>query len=176
MAENDVELIAVGRVTRPHGIKGEIKVVPEGVTAERLLSLSRVCLGCAGKNRWFDVAGIRRQPSTLIFRLQGLTDRTEAESLRGCSVSVSRRDLPAADEGSFDSVDIEGFSVETMAGEYVGSVKEVMETAGQDLLVIDADGKEVLVPAVDYYVKTIDAEGRIIRIDPIDGLLNINES
>ncbi|MBN2416638.1 16S rRNA processing protein RimM [bacterium] len=176
MGEKNVDLVPVGRVTRAHGIKGEIKVVPEGISAERLLSLQRVCLEGAGKRQWFEVAEIRRQPSMLIVKLRGVTDRTAAETWRGCSVSVTRDDLPAAAEGELESVDIEGFRVETVTDAYVGTVREVMETAGQDLLVIDAGGREVLVPAVDYFVKVIDAEKRLIRIDPIDGLLDINES
>lgn len=176
MSGNDVDLVAVGRVTRPHGIKGELKVMPEGISGQRLISLERVFLERAGERRWFDIAEIRRQPSQLIFRLQGLTDRTAADAWRGCTVSASRKDLPEAEDGIYESVDIEGFTVETVEGKSVGTVKEVITATAQDLLVIDADGEEVLVPAVDYFVKVIDVESRTIRIDPIDGLLNSNES
>jgi len=174
--ENDVKLITVGRIAKPHGIRGELKVVVPGISVDRLADLKRVRLLSGQQSSWYEVIKVRFQPAGLILDLSGIDDRNRAEELRGFEVQVDKDEIPLSNGDQFDPLDLEGFIVETVNGQRVGVLTEYMKSAGQDILVIDRDGSEVLIPAVEPLIKNIDLSEELIIIDPVDGLLDINEN
>lgn len=171
-------LLLVGTVGRPHGVVGEVKVVPETDDPERLRALERVFVGDAPERAVERaVEGLRFQPTrrglTALVRLAGIAGRDAADLLRGLNVYAAEDDLPPLDEGEVFLHDLIGLAVVTDEGEAVGTVTDVLTGGAQPLLVVKRDGKpDALVPDVDEIVTDVDLDAERITIRPPEGLLD----
>ncbi len=177
-APDEKDLLVVGRVIRSHGVRGEIKVLPESDDPERLLSLSEVFVG---KNEaeavHHEVKGARFQQSkkglTVLYTLEGVSSRDAADALRHQIVFATADDLPPLEEGEYFLHDIIGSKVDTAAGEEVGTLKDVLELPAHNVYVIARQGQgDVMVPAVPAFIEKVDVDARHIVIRPIEGLLD----
>jgi 16S rRNA processing protein RimM len=175
--------VAVGQISRAHGIRGEVIVVVR--TDEPGLRFAPgATLAADPPDRGpLTVAGTRWHSGRLIVAFEGISDRTAAEGLRGTWLMLDSAQIPSPeDPDEFYDHELIGLGVVTAAGEPVGVVTDVLHH-GQDLLVVrredgrDArDSGEVLVPFVGAIVPDVDvAAGRVV-IDPPPGLLNLDES
>jgi len=177
MNQASPDLREIGRIVRPHGVKGAFKVAPETDDPDRFLSLERVYVGPdMGSATSFDIVSVRIQPSkhgqTVILELDGVEDRTAAEQLGKPRVFAAESDLPELEEGEYYIDELIGLGVDDGSGKIVGSVADVLELPGQDrLLIRKKSGGEALVPLVPDLIESIDFEERVIRIIPIEGLL-----
>lgn len=167
----------MGRIVKPHGVVGELKVAPETDDPDRFHELKTIHVGAdEASTSSFDIMSVRMQSSrygiTVLLTLEGINSREAAESLNKLRVFASQDDLPPLEEGEYYLSDLIGLRVETVDGELVGTVKDVFEGPGHDLLVIQrTDAGRAMVPLVPEIVPEIDIDEAIIRIDPIDGLL-----
>lgn len=171
-------LLLVGTVGRPHGVLGEVKVVPETDDPERLRALERVFVGDAPERaEERAVESLRFQPTrrglTALVRLAGISGRDAADLLRGLNVYAAETDLPPLDEGEVFLHDLIGLAVVTDEGDEVGTVTDVLTGGAQPLLVVKRDGKpDALVPDVDEIVTDVDLDAERITIRPPEGLLD----
>lgn len=171
-------LLLVGTVGRPHGVLGEVKVVPETDDPERLRALERVFVGDAPERAEGRVVeGLRFQPTkrglTVLVRFAGITGRDAADLLRGLHVYAVETDLPPLEEGEVFLHDLIGLAVVTDEGEAVGTVTDVLSGGAQPLLVVKRDGRpDALVPDVDEIVTDVDLDAERITIRPPEGLLD----
>lgn len=163
---SESELVEVGVVTRPHGVRGELRVVPHQPDSTTLLDAAEV---------WIDgepheVVSARKTKDAILLRLADITDRDVASDLRGAPVALRREQL-LIDDGEILLADLVGCRVVTGGGEVWGTVRRI-ETGAQDRLVIDPGdgGPERQLPLVDEFVTDIDLEAGQITIDPPDGL------
>jgi len=108
----------------------------------------------------------------LLLGLEGVADRTAAESLLGARVLVPAAALPALGEHEFYYHEIEGFRVETSDGRQLGEVAETFATGLNDVWVVRGTGREYLIPVIADVVKEIDRSARRIVIEPMKGLLD----
>ena len=107
-------------------------------------------------------------------RLDGVADRSAADSLRGTLFVVDSADLPPIEEpDEFYDHQLEGLKVVTTAGTPVGSVAEVLHTAAGELLSVRSEAGEVLVPFVSAIVTSVSLADQTIEIDPPEGLLEL---
>ena len=170
-------LLLVGTVGRPHGVSGEVKVIPETDDPDRLRDLQRVFVGTsveAARER--AITGMRFQPNkhgvAALVKFEGVVGREGADLLRGQFVYAVEDDLPPLEEGQVYVHDLIGLAVVTEDGEAVGTVTDVMLGA-QDLLVVKRDGKpQALIPDVDEIVTLVDLDAEQITIAPPEGLLD----
>ncbi|MGH7733367.1 MAG: ribosome maturation factor RimM [Gemmatimonadales bacterium] len=172
--------VNVGRVGRPHGIRGEVVI---GVrTDEPDLRFAVGATLDAGEDDEgpasfgkLTVASARWHSGQLLVGFAGVTDRTAAAELTGSWLSVDSSQLPEiADPDEFRDHELIGLSVRTCAGDSVGVVTDVLHY-GQDLLVVRrADGKdgECLVPFVKAMVPEVDVQAGVVVIDQPPGLLD----
>ena len=191
--------LIVGRIGRPHGIRGEVIV---GVRTDEpdlrfaagaVLDVERTLPGPgrAGEGGVGDgqltVASARWHSGQLLVAFAGITDRTTAGELTGSWLSVDSSQLPeSTDPDEFRDHELIGLSVRTSAGDAVGVVADVLHY-GQDLLVVRRDGDqdgdqdgdrdagkagEYLVPFVKAIVPEVDVSAGVLVIDPPPGLLN----
>ena len=169
-------LVAVGEVVRPHGFRGEVRV--RALTdrpAERFGALRACVLWDAERDEQAPcrVLGARLEGDHVLLRLQGVESDTAARALTGRLIAVERdRALPPP-EGHFYPWQLEGARVVTRDGRPVGRFVGVEPGPGQDRWVIDAGGREVLVPAVAEIVVEVSVSDRRIVIDPPEGLLEL---
>ncbi len=165
--------VVLGRLTRPHSIRGEIRV---DYYADSPQLLDKPLLLRAGTvTRPVKVAAWRTWRDQLIIRLEGVDDRSSAEMLRGQELLIDAAHLPEADPGEPYLHDILGLPVLLAAtGAPVGVLEDVLFPAGQEVWSIRApEGHEILFPAVPEFVDDIDPQGGRILITPPDGLLDL---
>jgi 16S rRNA processing protein RimM len=164
--------LVVGRIGRPHGVRGEVTVEVRTDSPDRRFLLGAVLGTDPPRPGGLVVAGLRWHSGRLLVAFDGSHDRTSAEALRGLllTVEVAADERPEDPEEYYDH-QLVGLSAWTATAE-VGHVTEVLHLPSQDLLVIGtADGGQVLVPFVSEIVPEVDLTAGRIRIDPPEGLL-----
>lgn len=178
MSEVDVDrLILVGTIIATHGTRGEVKVQAIADDVERLAALAAVFVGAGPATaRRFDVKHTRvqvvKKGRLLLLHLESVDDIEHALPLVKQAVYALDADLPLEDDEYFVH-DLVGLTVETVDGDVLGSVKDIMNLPAQDVLVVRLrEGHEVLIPMVDEFVAGLDRPAGKIIVRLIDGLLS----
>jgi 16S rRNA processing protein RimM len=168
-------LVALGRVVRPHGIRGEVKVAPYNPDSETLPDLTEGYLLVSGKApREIRILSVRAQNRLFLMKFEGAETRDDAEALVGAELAVPRDRLPAPGEGEVYLVDLLGLPVVDENGEDLGVLVDLMETGANGVLVVKKAGRaeDLLLPDLPDVVLSADpAEGRILVRVPL-GLLD----
>jgi 16S rRNA processing protein RimM len=169
--------VAVGRVARSHGVRGDTVVEIRTDEPDR-----RFAVGARldaqlpdGQRRTLVVTGARPHGGRLLVRFASVHDRDAAEALRGALLTVDSATLPApADPDEFYDHQLQGLTAQLADGSTVGVVTDVLHGPGGDLLVIARDGDEgeVLVPFVRDIVPTVDLTAGRLVLTPPEGLLD----
>jgi 16S rRNA processing protein RimM len=168
--------VVVGRIGRPHGIRGEVTVETRTDEPEERFAPGAV-LSVDGPVVALVVERTHWHSGRLLITFRGIEDRTGAEGLRGLLLHVERaEDETPQDEDEYYDSTLEGCRVELLAGTRVGVVREVVHLPSQDLLVVVTDDeREVMIPFVSAIVPRVDVAARLIVIDPPVGLLDPEE-
>lgn len=164
----------VGRIIRPHGIRGELVVEPRTDSPEIRFAVDAVLLVTprTGDQRRMTITAARPHTGRLLVFFDGVAGRDAAEELRGAELFADVADLPPTeDPDEFYDHELEGLAVRTVTGEQVGTLKEILHGPGGDLLVVDRGGAEVLVPFVREIVTEVDPAAGSVVLDPPLGLL-----
>jgi 16S rRNA processing protein RimM len=168
--------LAVGRVIRPHGLRGELVVeVRTDEPDERFAVGSTLDVRKdTGEPRTVTVKAVRPHGGRLVVRFEGVADRTAADGLRGALLTVDSETLSQpADPDEYYDHQLVGLTVELAAGGVVGTVADVVHAPGGELLVVARDGgAEALIPFVRDIVPTVDLDAGRMVIDPPEGLLD----
>ena len=171
------DYVVVGRIGRPHGVRGEVSVEPLTDEPERRFADGavldvRAVRPAPGTPLTLTVLGTRWHQGRLLVRFAELADRTAAEAARGCRLTVAfdPEETPEDPEEFYDH-QLVGLLVEDTAGDRRGTVVAVDHAGAQDLLRIDVDGREVLFPFVTALVPVVDVAGGVVVVDDRPGLL-----
>lgn len=123
------------------------------------------------------ITGARWHSGRMLVTFREVTDRTAAEAVRGTMLVVDLdSEPPPEDPDEFFDHHLIGLAVETVTGEVVGTVADVLHLPAQDVLAVRrTDGREALVPFVAAIVPTVDVAGGRVVIDPPVGLLDLDE-
>jgi 16S rRNA processing protein RimM len=168
--------LAVGRITRPHGVRGELAVeVRTDDPSERLAAGAVLATEPAAAGP-LTVAHTRWHSGRLLVKFENVEDRNTAQELRGTLLLVDAADLEDPhDPDEFRDHQLIGLTVIALDGEHVGTVADVLHY-GQDLLVVAGSGRragaEIMVPFVSAIVTDVDLAAGLLRIDPPAGLLD----
>lgn len=163
--------VVIGRIGRPHGIRGEVMVEPR--TDEPDLRFAPGAAMVDEGGRTLIVEGSHVHSGRLRVKFQGVSGREGAEALRGRILHIDRpADARPSDPDEFYDSELIGMRVHLTDGATIGVVREVLHLPGQDVLAIDRDGREVLVPFVADFVPSIDVTAREITLTPPPGLLD----
>jgi len=169
-------LVVLGRLMKPHGIKGAIRVEyyaesPELLEKPLMLRAGRFAPRPVRIREW------SLWKDQLILTIEGVNDRTQAEQMRGQELLIDASFLPEADEDEPYLRDLLGLTVKLENGETVGELEDIDFPAGQEIWVIRAPesrgGYEILLPAVPEFVLDIDLDAEIVTIAPPEGLLEL---
>lgn len=162
--------LAVGRIVRPWGLRGELKVDILTEDPTRFQRLKTVYVG--PQFAPYRLEGARLHKSSLRLKLTGCDDRIAAEALRNLLVQVAMEDALPLQEGELWVHQILGLEVWTTDRERLGVVREVLETGANDVyLVRDRDGREVLIPALKDVVLEIDLDAGQMLVELPEGLV-----
>jgi 16S rRNA processing protein RimM len=173
-AERDV--IAIARIVRPRGLKGEVVANLLTDRPERFSELSRVkveatdgtCVEHEVEDFWF-------HKSQVVLKFTACRTREDAERLRGAVIQVASDQLVKLSDGEYFQFQLLGCQVRTTEGAVIGHVERLIETGAAPLLVvIGDDGAEHLIPFAASICPDVDVAAKLIVIDPLDGLLDLN--
>lgn len=159
--------LIVGKLNGASGIKGWVKVYSYTDPKENILNYSPWYLKLDGQWQQVSILNGREQGKTVVAQLEGCNDRNTAESYRGVEIAIEESQLPQLEEGEYYWRDLIGLTVVNMAGEELGTVKKMMETGANDVLVVKTTSKEeLLIPYVpEYSVMKVDLESKQIMVD-----------
>lgn len=168
-----VELCLVGTITRAHGIAGAVRIASHSDNPGRFSLLRTVLVG-ADPASAVEMRLVRAVESNgqVLLSLSGCETRNAAESLVGQHVYILEADMLPPPPGTHYVHDLVGCAVLDAAGAQLGRVTDVLLSDVQDTYVIDAGGREVLVPAVPAFILSVDTEARRIVVNTIPGLFD----
>ncbi len=168
--------LVVGRIARPHGVRGELAVEVRTDDPELRFAAGAVLATEPAAAGPLKIVRARSHTGKLLLTFDGVADRDAADGLRGVLLVVDSADLEdVADPDEFRDHELIGLTVYGPGGEHIGSVTDVLHH-GQDLLVVAGTGAragaEIMVPFVTPIVPEVDVRGGRIVIDPPAGLLD----
>jgi len=160
MSDSGGRKIALAAVAGAHGISGEVRLKLFSESADSLAHHEKLYVGGAERR----LLSIRDSGKTAVARLEGITDRSAAEALRGSLVEVDRSTLPSLGEGEYYYADLIGLPCEDRKGRAMGTVVAVENYGAGDLLELELEGgKRSLIP---FKVGIADLEDGRIVVDP----------
>jgi 16S rRNA processing protein RimM len=167
--------LVVGRIGRPHGIRGEVSVEVRTDSPEERFAPGSVLVTDPVNRGPLTVARMHWHSGRLLLTLDGVADRDGAEALRDTLLVVDADDLPELDDpDEFYDHQLVGLRVELADGTAVGVVDDVVHAPAEELIAVRRpDGDEVLVPFVSVIVPTVDLAGGRIVVEPPEGLLEL---
>ncbi|HKX19175.1 MAG TPA: ribosome maturation factor RimM [bacterium] len=157
----------VGEVTRPHGVRGAVRVLPITDFPERLLRLREVALVQGGRVRTVAVESAEASGRFVVMKLAGVDTPDEAVSLRGATLEVPAAEAVPLPPGQFYIFQVVGLRARSPAGDALGEVVDVLRTGSNDVYVVRAPGgAETLYPAVEGVIESIDLEAGEVVVRP----------
>lgn len=169
------DYLLLGRVLRPHGVRGELKVSILTDYPERLRELKAVYLGSGVDDRsptQHMIQAVRFHQGYALIKFKEVPDRTAAERYRELFVMIDTANAVPLEENEFYLYQLIGLHVETDDGLILGTIAEVLETGANDVYVLHSDQfGELLIPAHDETILKIDLQAEIVTVKLPDGLL-----
>lgn len=169
------DMVTVGRIVRPHGIRGQVVVAPEtDFASERFRAGAILNVIRDGRIEAFNVRAGREHDGRWIVWFEQLASIEAAETLRGSELRIPAADVRAPGPGAYYVHDLVGCRVITQAGDLVGTVGQVQLDAGTPLLKVRTGKREILIPLAEDICRRIDIAGKTIVIDAPEGLIDLN--
>ena len=160
--------VVVGKVTKAHGLRGEVVVLVFSDNPDRFEPGSAMFFENGLEVR---VRASRPNGGRLLVAFEGVDDRNAAEALRGLTLVVPRSFLPDLPEGEFWPHELEGFAVVTESGRTLGAISDVVANPANDLWVaVDESGAETMVPAIREVIVDVDVKAGRVLVRDIPGL------
>jgi 16S rRNA processing protein RimM len=185
-------MIRIGRVAGPHGVRGWIKVRPDGAEPEAFSPGRQIRLtGRDGSARTAEIREARPHGNLWRLRLAEVEDRDAAERLAGAGIFVPREELPEPEADSFYWADLIGLRVydgggigdgppgsdpsgaenpDGGPGRFLGRLESIIETGSNDVYVVRDGDRETLVPALAWVVENVDLAAGVMRVNLPEGL------
>ena len=165
------DLVAVARIAKPRGLKGELAADILTDFPERFEDLVDVTAVLPDSTRrelkiekhWF-------QSGRVVLKFEGVDSIEVAETLRNADICVHEDDAVQLEEGEYFDWELAGCEVRTLNGTVIGQVRELMRTGATEILVVDGE-KEYLIPFAESICTEVDIENKVIVVDPPEGLL-----
>lgn len=176
-----IKFLRIGKIVKPQGIKGEVKVLVTTSDINRFKSLKNVYLHIdeeASDETILnnidikEVIEVKFLKDFVILKLKNVDSVEDAEKLRNMSLYVNREDSYKLKQNEYFLADLNGLVVKNIDNnEIIGKVTDILETKTQSILVIKNESKEVLIPLVDEFIKNIDLENKLIQVKLLEGMI-----
>jgi 16S rRNA processing protein RimM len=169
--QRDRDRMAIGRVLRPHGVRGELRVEAFSDLIRSLQPSSEVFIGESEAHS--TVLSIRPHRKQYLIRLEGCSDRTDAERYRNQEILISVADAAELPEGTYFHWQIIGLQVYADSGEALGEITEIIETGANDVYVVKkSSGEDLLIPAIEEVILDVNHEQGRIKVHLLPGMMD----
>jgi len=163
--------IVIGKITKPQGLKGEVRMHYFGNDPDSLAGIKSVGIVKSGAEKiYLKIKRIRAAKNVFILNFIGIDSIKDAEPLIGCEVVVKRSDLPSLDEDEYYWEDLIGIQVYDESGDLLGTLDSVLETGSNDVYVVKNGKEEILIPAISKVIKEVDIKGKTMRVHLLEGM------
>ena len=167
------ECYEIGYITKTHGLKGEITLELDVDEPESYSELDSALVEVKKQLVPYIIERINIQQKRAIIKFEGINKIEDAQKLVHCKVMLPLENLPEPEEGRFYLHDIIGYTVEDEALGKLGTITQLYEGSYQDILGMEYQGKEVLIPVVDAIVLSADAETKTVQTNLPEGLVDL---
>jgi 16S rRNA processing protein RimM len=169
-------LVAIGRIGRPHGVRGEVRMDCGPSLPRGLEGYTEFFLGAAGSGgeaaglRSVGIEGHRVHGRFLVVKFAGFDSPEDARALLHEELYVKRSEMPPLPDDEYYYVDLLGCRVLGEEDEELGLVVDVFATGAHDVVVVETGGREWMIPMVSQHVGTLDLEAGVVRVREVEGL------
>ena len=170
MKSSGLEFITIGHVTAPWGIKGKLKVEVVTDFPQRFAPRSQIYIG----RQPMTIASTEWHKGKAIIKFDTINSVEEAEKLQGQAIEIRHSQLQPLPEGQYYHFQLIGLEVWTSQGELLGNITQILTAKSNDNYVVRGAKGEILIPAIEDVVKSVDLDKGRITIEAIEGLLSLN--
>jgi 16S rRNA processing protein RimM len=165
------DLFPIGKVVKPHGVRGKIKIVYFGEDFNHFPHYRHIVIkDDKGRPQTYEIVEAIPQPPRFILQLKGIERIEETEPLMGKEILLNRDVLPNLQKGEYYWFEIVGLEVETETGKRIGRVKEIFSTGAHDVYVIEGKRREIFLPATEEVIQQIDLQKKVMKVTRMEGL------
>lgn len=161
------KLVVIGQAGKPFGIRGEIRIKPYTESFETFKRSPVLVFG----ETPYTVLSIRIHQGAALASLKGIDSPEKAKELAGNLVKTDAENLPPREEDEYYWHELIGMSVYTVDGRALGELTQIIETGAHDVLQVEGEYGEILLPMIDEVVVEVDTQTNKMVVDPLDGLI-----
>ena len=158
--------VVIGKISAPHGVRGEVRIVPLTDFPERFENLKTVFLEDDSK---MELEYVKFSNKFIIAKFKNINSRNDIEIFNGKLLMLNRSDIPSLPEGEYYNFDIIGLEVIDDKGSKLGKITEVLKTGSNDVYVVEGK-KQILVPALKKVVKEINLADGFMKVELLEEL------
>ncbi len=158
--------VVIGKISAPHGVRGEVRIVPLTDFPERFENLKTVFLEDDSK---MELESVKFSNKFIIAKFKNINSRNDIEIFNGKLLMLNRSDIPSLPEGEYYNFDIIGLEVIDDKGSKLGKITEVLKTGSNDVYVVEGK-KQLLVPALKKVVKEINLVDGFMKVELLEEL------
>ena len=158
--------VVIGKISAPHGVRGEVRIVPLTDFPERFENLKTVFLEDDSK---MELESVKFSNKFIIAKFKNINSRNDIEIFNGKLLMLNRSDIPSLPEGEYYKFVIIGLEVIDDKGSKLGKITEVLKTGSNDVYVVEGK-KQILVPALKKVVKEINLVDGLMKVELLEEL------
>lgn len=162
-----MDLIKIAKIVSAHGLNGEVKIFPYTDDLNGFKEYNEIYID----GEELEIVSQKIASKFIVLKLKGFDYIDDVKRLLNKDVFIDKAQMPSLDEGEYYIHELIAMEVYSEADELIGTVKDVMETSANHVLVVDHDGKEALIPFVKAFIKELDLKRRKIKVKLIEGIL-----
>lgn len=164
------KLVKIGKIAKPHGVRGTLKVLPLTDDKTRYNKLKKIYIQTRHGIKEFDILTVRYQDKFVLLDLVDIETMTEAESYIGNYIAIDKKDRMPLHENTYYIEDLIGLNVYEK-DTYLGKLTDVMQPGSNDVYIITLeDGKELLLPAIKSVILEVDIDLGLMKVNVPEGL------
>ena len=169
-------LLIIGKVLKPHGIGGKVKVLNYTDSPDIFYEADKLYLKEKnGTVTILHINGVSSHKGNVLLGADEIGSVERAEEIRNCYILAEKTSLKKLPDGEYYQYELIGLDVFLVSGENLGKIEEILPTGSNDVLIVRKGPKEHLVPALKDVIKEMDFEKRKMFIEPIDGMIELDE-
>ena len=167
-------MFVIGKILKPHGVKGEVRVFPTTDDPSRFKRLKKAGVEFEDRREalYLNIEQAKPAQKFVLLKFEGIDGMDAAERLRGGSIVIPDDQALPLDADEYYVRDLYDMSVVADTGEYLGVIADVLETGANDVYVVRREnGGDILIPAVKQYIVSVDTKARMMKVQLTEGLL-----